>query len=122
MSDKQNKRFKIPLSTMADIDTIDEDSIVDEEAFRMSAEIEPGEKEREKIVELLRSLRERTGNSYADRKKAEFTVARLRAMGIPVDGFYNMLGQNFNPEMIAGKMLEERDEESGPDEPEAGAV
>ena len=115
-------RFDIPSYLIDDIDTIDEDSIVNNEAFHKCEELKSGDKdkEQEKVVELLKSLGERTGNSYADRKKAEFTIAVLRAMGLEVD--FNLIGIGIHPETVAEKMIEERDDQSGYDEPEVDTV
>lgn len=70
--------------------------------------------ERAKIVDLLTNLAKPSlDNPYVERKKAEFTVAVLRNMGLPVDCSFDLLRLGVPPETIANMMLEEREEESG---------
>jgi len=110
-------RFEIPQHLVDDINAIGA-KVLAEEVFVGSLTIEipiteqeSKSEEKAKIVKLLNSLLEpSTGDSSADRTKAEFIIAQLNSMRCPVDGFYNMLGQNIDPAIVADKMLEERDE------------
>jgi len=105
----------VPQYLIDEINMIDEDSIVDDEAFLIAENLESRLHERKKIIELLKSLIEpSSGDRYADTKKTEFIVAQLRAIGVPVDDFFDLLGMGFAPEMVAEKMLDERDEQSNP--------
>ena len=75
--------------------------------------------ERAKVVELLKSLSKPSiENPYVERKKAEYIVAVLRTMGLPVDGCYNMLGMGVDPEIVADKMFKERENETDTYKPE----
>jgi len=75
--------------------------------------------ERAKIVELLTNLAKPSlDNPYVERKKAEFTVAVLRDMGLPVDCSFDLLRLGVSPEEIANQMIAERDNEIDTYKPE----
>lgn len=121
--DRPYNRYEVPVQLIDDIDVIgakfsskfaDLDMIDGDDIEDMEAEEERRNQKRAKIVELLKRLIEpATDNSYADKKKNEMATKLLTQMGCPVDNYDNILGMNFNPEMIADQMMEEAEEDEG---------
>ena len=124
--EQPHNRFELPQQLIDDIDDIEDKYLagamvrdVEKAIIETKVEDESIIKIRAKIVELLEILRslteEPSGNSYADRKQKEFTIAQLKGMGFPVDNLYDLLGVGTPTEFIAVIMIEERDKELGPD-------
>jgi hypothetical protein len=127
MPNGHRDRFEIPQHLIDDIDAIGAKSFADvaftdtltEEIADIEYNFNADSRERKKIVELLKMIVEpSTGNDYSDRMRAEVAVKLLDQMGYPVEAFDHILGMGYAPEIVADKILEERDEESGPYEPE----
>ena len=122
--ERPHNRFEIPQHLVDDMDDIvakvgTEVLLREIEKYDYDTDDKAHGKERAKVIELLKSLAEPSiDNPYVERKKAEYTVAVLRNMGLPVDCSFDLLRLGVPPEVIADKMLEERENESDPYQPE----